>query len=606
MLQVSTESEKTRMFRPALLAAMVAMFFMAPSAGAQLTSEDITALQEQGRQEGWTFVVGENAATKYSLDQLCGLREPEDWQLMAPFDPMSGERDLPEAFDWRDSCDLPPIRNQGGCGSCWAFGTVGPLECNIKILDDVTEDLSEQWLVSCNHSGWSCSGGWFAHDYHCWDTDDCDSSGAVLEADFPYEAWNAPCGCPYPHPYRIESWAYIGTSYSVPSIPQIKEAIMEYGPVSVAIAVNGAFQAYNGGVFNGCSGSEINHAVVLVGWDDNQGSNGVWFLRNSWGPGWGEGGYMRIPYNCSLVGYAACYINYAGGVAFSADTTVGWAPFDVSLTATSGYDVDTWTWDLGDGDSAFVQSPMHTYQDPGFHTVKVEIVADSLVRSRVKPNYIKVLADSLLPTDAAGVPSATVEVPVYAHNFVPISTIKIPFEYSGSLDVSFDSFSTVGCRTEYFENQTYIHYNPAGKQITIRLVSSTSGTAPDLPAGEGDVVKLYFTLAGSATYEQTASLLLDGYSTHLPLFSGPYATYQPRVASGTISILIPRGDVDGVSGINVADLTYLVNYLFRSGSPPLPLPEAGDVNCDDHVNIADVTYLVNYLFRDGTAPSLCP
>ncbi|MFQ6007586.1 MAG: C1 family peptidase, partial [Candidatus Zixiibacteriota bacterium] len=253
------------MFRLTLFASMVAIYFMASSTTAQLTSEDIAALQEQGKQEGWTFVVGENSATKYSLDQLCGLREPENWQLMAPFDPMDAERELPATFDWRDSCDLPPIKNQGGCGSCWAFGTVGPLECNIKILDNVTEDLSEQWLVSCNQNGWGCDGGWFAHGYHCWSTDPCDSTGAVLETDFPYVAWDAPCSCPDPHPYRIESWSYIGTPYGVPSVAQIKQAIMEYGPVSVAVAVNGAFQAYNGGIFNGCTGTEINHAVVLVG-----------------------------------------------------------------------------------------------------------------------------------------------------------------------------------------------------------------------------------------------------------------------------------------------------------------------------------------------------
>ncbi len=606
MIRVTKVWMKTRMFRLALFTATAAMFFMAPSAMGQLTREDIAALQEQGRQEGWTFVVGENSATKYSLDQLCGLKEPEDWQLTARFDPMSVKRDVPVAFDWRDSCDLPPVKDQDGCGSCWAFGTVGPLECNIKIMDDVTEDLSEQWLLSCNHSGWSCDGGWFAHDYHWWITDDCDSTGAVLEADFPYVAWDAPCGCPYPHPYHIESWAYIGSPYGIPTVPQIKQAIMEYGPVSVCVAVNSAFQAYYGGVFNGCSGAEINHAVVLVGWDDNQGPNGVWFLRNSWGPGWGEGGYMRIPYYCSMVGYGACYIDYAGGVGFTADTTVGWVPFDVSFTASSGFDVNTWTWDFGDGDSAFVQSPVHTYQNAGWHTVTLQIETDSIVRTRVKPNFIKALADSLLSTDAAGDPSATIEVPVYAHNSVPITTIIIPVEYSGSLDVTLDSFSTVGCRTEYFENQTYIHFNPADKQKTIKLVSSTSYTALDLPPGEGNVAKLYFTLPGSATYGQTAFVELDGYSTYQPRFSGHYAAYQPRVTSSTIAVLLPRGDVDGFTGINVADLTYFVDYLFNSGTPPLPLPEAGDANCDQRVNISDVTYLVDYLFLDGPEPPTCP
>ncbi len=278
---------------------------------AELTPKDITALQERAAAEGWTFEVGENDATKYSLDQLCGFKMPDNWQELAPITKFSTTAELPSTYDWRDLTGLPPVRNQGGCGSCWAFSTVGALECAIRIKDGVDVNLSEQWLVSCNTNGWGCNGGFFAHDYHEWKTDPCNDFGAVLETDFPYTATDAACNCPYPHPYTIENWAYIGNSYSVPSVDAIKQAIMEYGPVSVAVYANSAMQAYNGGIFNGCESAGTNHAVVLVGWDDNQGTNGVWFMRNSWGAGWGEdGGYMRIGYGCSRIGEGACYIDY--------------------------------------------------------------------------------------------------------------------------------------------------------------------------------------------------------------------------------------------------------------------------------------------------------
>lgn len=588
--------------RLALILTLIAVLATAASTFAQLTSEDIAALQQQGREEGWTFTVGENSATKYSLEQLCGAKEPENWQATARFDPMVLKLDIPESFDWRDSVDLPPVRDQDGCGSCWAFGSMGPLECNIRILDGIIEDLSEQWLVSCNRSGWGCDGGWFAHDYHQWNTDACDSTGAVLEADFPYVAWDAPCGCPYTHPYRIESWAFIGSPYSVPGASLIKQAIMEYGPVSVCVAVNNAFHGYNGGIFNGCTGDDINHLVALVGWDDNQGTGGVWFLRNSWGPGWGEGGYMRIPYGCSSVGYGACYINYAGGVAFTADTTFGWVPFDVSFAATSGLQVDTWTWDFGDGDSAFIQSPVHTYESPGLYTVKVEVDAGGDIRSRQKPNFVKALADSLVPASVAGTRYSTVEVPVRGHNFVPLRIIKVPVEYSGVVDVTLDSFSTVGCRTEYFESQTYLHYNPAAKQKTIKLISSLSGTSPDLPAGDGDVLKLYFKIPTSAQYGDSMSIELDGYGSYYPEFNGLFAAYQPVATACTLSVSFARGDIDGIPGISVSDLTYLVDYLFNGGPPPLPVLKAGDVDCEDDINVADLTYLVSYMFKSGPPP----
>jgi hypothetical protein len=134
-----------------------------------------------------------------------------------------------------------------------------------------------------------------------------------MEDDFPYVASDVPCDCPYPHEYLIDDWVYIG-EWIVPPVDSIKQAIVDYGPVSAAVYANSAMQAYTGGVFNGCGSGDVNHAVVLVGWDDSQGSDGIWFMRNSWGTGWGESGYMRIPYVCSSIGYHSCYVDYPGAL----------------------------------------------------------------------------------------------------------------------------------------------------------------------------------------------------------------------------------------------------------------------------------------------------
>jgi len=276
-----------------------------------LTDANISALQTQAVQNGWTFTVGKNTATNRSFSQLCGLAEPDNWWVNAAFDPCVPTQALPSHFDWRELGGCTSVKDQDGCGSCWAFGTVGPLECNILIKDHKEVDLSEQWLVSCNRNGWSCNGGWWAHDYFQWKTDRFNGTGAVLEEEFPYEAQDIPCSGPYDHPYQIDSWHYIGISQGVPSTDAIKQAIMTYGPVSAAVAVTDAFGAYTGGVFNvDDPHAPINHAPVLVGWDDTQGAHGVWILRNSWGSGWGEGGYMRIEYGCCKVGYGACYVVY--------------------------------------------------------------------------------------------------------------------------------------------------------------------------------------------------------------------------------------------------------------------------------------------------------
>jgi hypothetical protein len=228
---------------------------------------------------------------------------------------------LAGSFDWRNNNSqdyLPPIRNQGSCGSCWAFGTVAPLEAAIRIKQGLTVDLSEQYLVSCSFGesyDYGCNGGWFAHQYHQWKIPQGESlAGAVKEADFPYTGTDSVCTPPHAHPQKITNWGYVnpGNPYAIPPESAVKSAIAAYGPVAAAVCAGPAMTAYKGGVFatdesRTVCGGGVNHAIVLVGWDD---AENTWIMRNSWGASWGEGGYMRIKRDVSNIGYAANYVSY--------------------------------------------------------------------------------------------------------------------------------------------------------------------------------------------------------------------------------------------------------------------------------------------------------
>jgi len=213
---------------------------------------------------------------------------------------------LPAKWDWRAENGVTRIKNQGACGSCWAFATVGSFESLLLIKQSLDVDLSEQFLVSCNDNGWGCDGGFWAHAMLM-------SPGAVLETDFPYAAADLACGGPYTYPYQLNNWSYVDGDSDIPSDEDLKQAIYSYGPVCAAVYVGDYFQGYSSGVFDIeesrpsgflCAGAPKppNHAIMLVGWDDSQ---NAWILKNSWGEGWGLDGYMLIEYGINQVGYAA-------------------------------------------------------------------------------------------------------------------------------------------------------------------------------------------------------------------------------------------------------------------------------------------------------------
>lgn len=267
--------------------------------------QELQQMQQIIKEKGYTFEVGDNPAMQYDLKQLCGFDptlKPADDAPEFTVELSNGQPaniQAQAALPSRYIGYYTSVKNQGSCGSCWAFSCVAGFEGIIRKYSGSSVDLSEQYLLSCNNYGYGCSGGYFsAHNMHV-------NPGAVYESCFPYVGYKASCKSSCSHPYNLYNWRYIGSSGGVPSTSSIKSAIYNYGSVCAAVAADSYFQGYSGGVFNRCYSSSVNHAIILCGWDD---SYGAWLLKNSWGTGWGQSGLMWIKYGCNRVGYGANYV----------------------------------------------------------------------------------------------------------------------------------------------------------------------------------------------------------------------------------------------------------------------------------------------------------
>lgn len=238
-------------------------------------------------------------------DYKTGLTIPQNWKKTAKFSSMLGVK-VPDKFDWRQElATRPEVKNQGGCGSCWAFATSTVMEWQLAKAKKLTAPLSPQELVSCDQSSYGCSGGFFtAFNY-------TKNPGLTFESDFPYEGENTACEVSeLPHDNKIFSWGYVGDGSRTPSVEEIKAQIYSNGPVSATVCANSSFMNYKagtlytgGGFFANCQ----NHMITLVGYDSNEGS---WILQNSWGEEWGDAGYMRIKWGSNAVGQMAAFAVY--------------------------------------------------------------------------------------------------------------------------------------------------------------------------------------------------------------------------------------------------------------------------------------------------------
>jgi C1A family cysteine protease len=190
-----------------------------------------------------------------------------------------------DSFDWRQFNKVTSVKDQGFCGSCWAFSTIASIESQYAIKYNEHLNLSEQQLVDCDKVDMGCAGGLL----HTAFEEIMDMGGVELESDYPYRSVQSQC--------RLDDSKFVVHvndcyRYILLNEDKIKDLLHEMGPIAVAVdAVD--LTDYYGGIINSCKNYGLNHAVLLVGYGiENEVP--FWILKNSWGTDYGENGFVRV------------------------------------------------------------------------------------------------------------------------------------------------------------------------------------------------------------------------------------------------------------------------------------------------------------------------
>jgi len=252
------------------------------------------AFVEAENAKGNTYTLGVNRFTHLSLDEFqAQYTGAKGGSSLGPEDIHLGElevhTDIADALDWStNAAVVNPVKDQGQCGSCWAFSAVGVVESAYAISSGKLGSYAEQQVVDCSSNGGSqgCNGGFNQYGIQY-----IGQTGIAAESSYPYKATDGTC-----RDSSVAKDLPAGTVAGYNTVGTTNAAFMSAlntQPLSITVNADNSWQSYRSGVLSKKCGifGRIDHAVIAVGYDS---SDNTFKIRNSWGSGWGEDGYVRI------------------------------------------------------------------------------------------------------------------------------------------------------------------------------------------------------------------------------------------------------------------------------------------------------------------------